>query len=101
MDKMSLVITHAGHGTVMSALSHGIPMVCLPMVNDEPLVAERVASLGAGVSVSPSADEESIRAAILKVLHEPSYQSAAQHLRSIMDNGAELAVKELERLQRV
>jgi len=30
-----LVITHAGHGTLMRALSHGLPLVCLPMGRDQ------------------------------------------------------------------
>ncbi|MGP4025534.1 glycosyltransferase [Actinomadura sp. 3N407] len=30
LPEASVVITHAGHGTVTAALSHGVPMVCLP-----------------------------------------------------------------------
>src|SRR5262249_19278792 len=39
----SLVITHAGHGTVMAAAGAGVPLVCVPMGRDQPAVAARVA----------------------------------------------------------
>ena len=38
----SLVITHAGHGTVMAAVSAGVPLVCVPIGRDQPAVAARV-----------------------------------------------------------
>lgn len=31
MPYTALVITHAGFGTVMAAMVHGVPMLCLPM----------------------------------------------------------------------
>jgi UDP:flavonoid glycosyltransferase YjiC (YdhE family) len=98
MDKMSLVISHAGHGTVMAALSRGVPQLCLPMVNDEPLVAERLAALGAGLTVSPQAEFGEIRTAVLKIFGDPSYSMKAQQFRSIMNDGAERSADELEQL---
>src|SRR3954468_7993425 len=44
----ALAITHAGLNTVLEALSHGCPMVAIPVGNDQPGVAERVRWLGAG-----------------------------------------------------
>jgi UDP:flavonoid glycosyltransferase YjiC (YdhE family) len=32
LTEASVVVTHAGHGTVMKALAAGVPMVCIPMV---------------------------------------------------------------------
>jgi UDP:flavonoid glycosyltransferase YjiC (YdhE family) len=98
MDTMSLVISHAGHGTVMAALSRGVPQLCLPMVNDEPLVAERLAALGASLTVSPQAEFGEIRTAVLKILGDPSYSRKAQQFRSIMNDGAERSADELEQL---
>ena len=46
----SLVITHSGLGTVMTALSHGIPLLCVPMGRDQFFNAERVSQLGAGAA---------------------------------------------------
>ena len=36
------VVTHAGHGTIMRALAHGIPLLCLPMGRDQDDNAARV-----------------------------------------------------------
>ena len=44
----SLVVTHAGMGTVMSALSHGVPLLCLPLGRDQFFNAAMVERLGAG-----------------------------------------------------
>jgi UDP:flavonoid glycosyltransferase YjiC (YdhE family) len=98
MDKMSLVISHAGHGTVMAALSRGVPQLCLPMVNDEPLVAERLASLGASLTLSPQAEVEEIRSCVLKMFGDPSYKTKAQQMSSIMKDGAENSADQLEQL---
>jgi len=40
------VLTHGGSGTVMAALTHGLPMVIVPIMADQPENAERCAALG-------------------------------------------------------
>jgi len=49
----SPVITHAGRGTVMAAVSAGVPLVCVPIGRDQPAVAARVTQHGLGVTVEP------------------------------------------------
>jgi UDP:flavonoid glycosyltransferase YjiC (YdhE family) len=98
MDKMSLVISHAGHGTVMAALFRGVPQLCLPMVNDEPLVAGRLAALGVSLTVSPQADIGEIRTAVLKIVEDTSYRIKAQQISSTIKDGAECSADELEQL---
>ncbi len=46
----SLVVTHAGLGTVMMALAHGVPMLCAPLGRDQFFNASRVEALGVGGS---------------------------------------------------
>lgn len=45
--------THCGMNSVNEALACGVPMVCLPVMNDQPLNAARLVELGAGRRVSP------------------------------------------------
>ena len=45
----SAVVTHAGLGTVLAGLAHGLPLVCLPLGREQPANAEAVARVGAGV----------------------------------------------------
>jgi UDP:flavonoid glycosyltransferase YjiC (YdhE family) len=49
LPHVALIVSRCGHGTVMKALSHGVPLVCLPLVGDQPGVAARVVHAGAGV----------------------------------------------------
>lgn len=90
-----LVITHAGHGTVMAALSAGVPLVCLPMGRDQPAVAERVTHHGLGVSLHPGSDRDALRTAITKVPATPSYRAAARRLAAGIEP-ADRVVTEIE-----
>ena len=51
IKRSAIVITHAGINTALESLSEGVPLVCIPIGNDQPGVAARVAARGAGVVV--------------------------------------------------
>ena len=75
------VIVHGGYGSVMKAIRRGLPLVVVPMVAlDNRLNADRVASLGAGVTIHPEERSSAaiIRDAVRAVLTEPSYREAAR-----------------------
>jgi UDP:flavonoid glycosyltransferase YjiC (YdhE family) len=63
-----LLITHAGHGTVMAGATHGVPMLCFPMGRDQPMNADRVAQLGIGAVVGAEAPASEIRQVIAAML---------------------------------
>jgi UDP:flavonoid glycosyltransferase YjiC (YdhE family) len=94
------VITHAGMGTVMRALAHGLPLVCMPQGRDQHDVAARVRWHGAGLRLRSGASLARIRAALHRVLHQPSFREAAQRLRQAIqaDLAADRGVAELEAL---
>lgn len=69
-----LVVSTAGAGTVLAALSRGLPMVLLPMGLDKPVNAERAAQAGAALVV---ADPRHVGPAVAKVLADPSYRDAS------------------------
>lgn len=73
----NLVITHAGHGTVMKALSHGLPLVCLPMGRDQNDNAVKVQLHGCGIALSAKAGPGRIRRAIRRILTEDTFRQAA------------------------
>jgi MGT family glycosyltransferase len=74
------VVTHGGHGTVMRALIAGVPILCLPIGRDQPDNAARVEARGAGLRLAPSAPAAEIRAALARILDEPSFREAAARL---------------------
>jgi len=101
LPHVDAVITHAGMGTVAAALSHGVPMLCTPIVRDQPLNAERVVTLGAGESVpAGDADLERVRVALAKILTDDRYRGAAERVRaaSVDAGGAAGVARDLEAL---
>src|SRR5439155_25569671 len=49
LPHVTAMVTQCGMGTLMKALSHGIPLLCMPLVGDQPDNAARVVARGAGV----------------------------------------------------
>lgn len=98
----AVAVTHGGHGTVMRALAHGLPVLCLPMGRDQDDNAARVVACGAGLRLGRSAGSARIAAAVRRLLEESQYRANAQRLGRIIreDAAAERAVLELEALGR-
>jgi zeaxanthin glucosyltransferase len=48
LQRAALTITHAGLNTVLESLRCGVPVVAIPIANDQPGVAARVAWSGCG-----------------------------------------------------
>ena len=89
IQRSSLVITHAGMNTVIGTLSAGVPLVAIPITNEQPGIAARLARTGAG-KVVPLADlnASSLRAAIVEVLNQPTYRdNAAKIQTAIQESG--------------
>src|SRR5215468_8492716 len=53
LKRSSLCITHAGLNTALESLASGVPMLALPITNDQPGVAARIANKKVGVVISP------------------------------------------------
>jgi MGT family glycosyltransferase len=94
------VVTHAGHSTIMAALAHGVPLVCMPMGRDQHANAERVATLGLGRAIASDTPSAGIGDVLHEVLTKESYRDAARRMAAaITDLGrGERAVMELEAL---
>jgi UDP:flavonoid glycosyltransferase YjiC (YdhE family) len=81
MRRASLVVTHGGHGTMMRALAHGLPMVVIPgLAADQPINAAAIAEWGAGRALPKDSSSEAIRAGVTEVLGSPAYTNAAKLL---------------------
>lgn len=85
LRKATLTITHAGMNTTLESLSNGVPMVAIPITNDQPGVAARIAWTGTGEVVAlKQANVEKLRQVIKQVLTEDSYQQNALKLQQAM-----------------
>ncbi|MDH6084182.1 glycosyltransferase [Umezakia ovalisporum] len=87
LQKTTLTITHAGMNTTLESLSNGVPMVAIPIANDQPGVAARIAWAGCGELVPLNrVNVTRLRTAIQKVLTEDSYQKNALRLQQAIKN---------------
>jgi UDP:flavonoid glycosyltransferase YjiC (YdhE family) len=75
-----VVVTHAGHGTLVKALAAGVPALCLPMGRDQKDNAVRAARHGAVLQLRPTARPEEIATAVRRLLADPSFRRNAQRL---------------------
>lgn len=92
------VISHAGHGTLMRPLMHGVPVINLPMGRDQLDNAMRATSRGAGLTLSAEAPSHTIREALRLVLGEGRYREAATQLGKKMRAEADGGVRVARRL---
>jgi UDP:flavonoid glycosyltransferase YjiC (YdhE family) len=81
LERAALLVSHAGHGSVMKALWHGRPMVLIPWGRDQPGVAARAEALGvAEVVPCEHATPETIGAAVTRTLADREMgRRAAKH----------------------
>ena len=95
-----LVIDHAGLGTVLATLAHGLPQLCVPLGRDQPANGAAVSRTGAGVVRVPSTASDELGAAALDALADRSMRERAEELgRAIGGPGAgDRAVAELDAL---
>lgn len=101
LPHMHAVVCHAGHNTVCESLANGLPLVVLPIKDDQPVVAQQVAGAGAGIRLKfGRVHAAELRAAVLRVLDEPSFREAAVRIGASFAaaGGAERAAELLEGL---
>ncbi len=79
----TLCVTHAGLNTTLEALAQGVPLVAIPIANDQPGVAARILASGTGVFL-PFArlTVDRLRRLVDEVLKEPSYRERAQAMQA-------------------
>jgi len=95
-----LVVTHAGHGTVMAAVTAGVPMVCTPMGRDQHAVAACVEQRKLGVVVPMTASAEELSSAIAAALADRGLHERARRFAAGLDVGAGL-IRAIEVLEEV
>lgn len=82
LKKAALMITHAGMNTTMECVQQGVPMVAIPVTNDQPGVAARIAWTGAGQFIPlRQLKAARLRQAIQQVLSQDAYKQQALRLQ--------------------
>jgi MGT family glycosyltransferase len=78
LKHVDAVVCHGGHNTVCEALAEGLPLVVLPIKDDQPVIAGQVTTAGAGLRLPFARPRPAaLREAVERVLAEGSFRSAA------------------------
>ncbi len=93
LRRSSLCITHAGLNTALESLSSGVPMLALPITNDQPGVAARIANKKMGVVIPPDqASPANFVAAIKRVLGDPTVRDNVQRMQAAIRSADGLSI---------
>ncbi len=80
LQRVDAFITHGGMNSASEALYYNVPMVLVPMTSDQPIVANRVQELGAGIAVNKSELTPAIlKAALVEVLNQAKGACTVAH----------------------
>jgi len=99
LARAAMFVTHGGMNSVNEAMYAGVPMLVVPQGADQPLVAGRVAALGAGLSIrSSEVTENAVQALARRLLSDSRFLAAAATLRTAQREagGYRRAADELE-----
>jgi MGT family glycosyltransferase len=70
----NVMISHGGLNSVSEALYYGVPVIAIPLANDQPAVARRLTELGAGVELKmEEITSEVLQSTVNKVLSQISF----------------------------
>lgn len=99
-SQADLVITHGGHGTIIRALSHGLPIICLPMGRDQDDNALKVVSKGCGIKLPRKSGSTKIKKAIARIFSNDSYKRNARKMKDELgeETGIEEVIEEINHL---
>ena len=93
LKRSSLCITHAGLNTVLEALASGVPLLAIPITNDQPGVAARIAHKKVGLVISQEEISSSdLPALITQAGEDHTLRANAGHLSESISKSDGLAM---------
>ena len=76
------MISHAGAGTMLGALCHGLPQLCLPQGTDQPSNTAALLPTGAALALQPDeVTPDAVADALGRLLDDDTFRAAAERLR--------------------
>jgi MGT family glycosyltransferase len=103
LRRADVTVTHAGLNTVLDALACAVPLLAIPIAFDQPGTAARIVHAGVGVRLSRrTLTRGKVRAALERLLADPSYRSRARRIQAEIDasGGAARAAEIVEAVER-
>jgi zeaxanthin glucosyltransferase len=85
INRSSLIVTHGGMNTVIGSLGAGVPLVVIPITNEQPGIATRLVRTGAGEMVPlKQLTVDRLKQTISQVLDRAIYREKAQAMQQII-----------------
>ncbi len=86
LSQASVFITHAGMGGTGEAIYYGVPMIAIPQMDEQAITARQIEKTGLGVAFldKSAITSEALKAAIVKLLEDPSYRNTAKEFSKDM-----------------
>jgi MGT family glycosyltransferase len=82
LERTSVFVTHGGANSLMESFAHGVPVVVIPQMAEQPLNAARVAELGVGLALrKETVTVEQLRQAVDRVASEPTFREKTRGLQ--------------------
>ncbi|RLQ94599.1 macrolide family glycosyltransferase [Falsibacillus albus] len=93
-----LFITHGGMNSTSEGLYYGVPLIVIPQNADQPIIAQQVSNIGAGIKLDmQNLNPSQLREAADHVLNETSFHKAVSTISQSMQKsgGYQQAVDEI------
>ena len=86
LSQASVFITHAGMGGTGEAIYYGVPMIAIPQMDEQAITAGQIEKKGLGLAFpdKKAITADALRAAILRLLEEPSFRETAREFSEDM-----------------
>lgn len=86
LSQASVFITHAGMGGTGEAIYYGVPMIAIPQMDEQAITAGQIEKNGLGFTFldKNKITSEALKAAIVKLLEDPSYRNTAREFSEDM-----------------
>ncbi|CAH1056626.1 macrolide family glycosyltransferase [Paenibacillus pseudetheri] len=98
LQSTKIFITHGGMNSAHEGLYYGVPLIVIPQSADQPVIAEQVVNIGAGIRLQMQGlTATELREAVERVLTLPSFQNAVAMTKDSFrtSGGAHQAVDEI------
>lgn len=98
LQHTALFITHGGMNSVNEAMYYGVPMLAVPVGNDQPTVAKRIAELELGKYIDRKGlSGDSMKKAAFSILQDSRYKNNMETFQKIMASagGNDLAARQI------
>ncbi len=87
LERSDITINHAGNGSILQALTAGVPIIAVPTHVDQEINAQRIDDLGLGIVIpEKELTPQRLEAGVRKVLNDDSYGKNVADIAQAISN---------------